>query len=1046
MERVPIFRPAAVAAVIAALVLGLVTPTAAQAAPPDAATLVSPASGSTIDSLPPTVSVRVQDPDADELAVTLEGRAQGATTPGTGADDPFTFMVIPDTQNYSDGRQALLEAQLRWVRDSRAALGTAFVAQVGDLVGDWFIERQWNNVSTAFRILDDAAVPNTVLPGNHDFDYATGDVGPYNSHFPPSRYAQASWTTASTRYGGHLGQDQFGADPIDRGNADSYALFSAGGRDFLVLNLEWEAPQYALDWADRVLDAHPDRTVIMATHSFITVNGTRLTTPQRPGGTAPAQLWQDFVRTHCQIRLVVAGHENQGDLGEAHRTDANACGQPVHQILSNYQGRANGGDGWLRYYTFDPAAGTMRATTYSPSLDRYETDASSAFTLPFELAEPQPVPFTPFASTSAASGSTVAAPWSGLAHDTVYEWRAVVDDGTARSTSATWTLRTPPAPRTDIAADAFTRSTTSAWGSADTGGPWTVTGGSAAFSVSGGRGVIALAPSHTREARLYGIAVTDAVVDVQLSSDVASSGGTASATAIGRLIGSSSYSVRVRFEPGGVLRTYLLRNQVALGSHVSTWSPGQAVSARLSMTGLNPTQLAAKVWPTAAAEPAAWQMTANDATAALQSAGIVTLMGSVSSSSAVPTTRLAFDDYRVSEAGSPPPPPPNAAPTATIAEPTIDGRTITLDGTGSTDPDGTIAAYAWQLGDGTTATGATPTHTYATDGTRTITLSVTDDDGATATTTRQVTVATAPPLNAAPTAIIATPVVTGRTVELDSTGSTDPDGTIAAYAWQLGDGTTATGATPTHTYATDGTRTITLSVTDDDGATATTTRQVTVATAPPPTETVVAADTFQRTVTGGWGSADTGGAWSATGGAAAYSVSGGAGVVVLAPSQTREARLGVSTTEADITVRVSSDVASAGGTASASIVGRLIGSATYSARLRFEPNGVLRLYLLRNEVALGGGSYVLPGAYVPGEAIMVRLSVRGTSPTTLGAMIWRASSPAPATWQLQATDSTSGLQAAGTLTVKSSVSASSSVATTRLRYDDYRVVTGAAAP
>ena len=61
-----------------------------------------------------------------------------------------------------------------------------------------------------------------------------------------------------------------------------------------------------------------------------------------------------------------------------------------------------------------------------------------------------------------------------------------------------------------------------------------------------------------------------------------------------------------------------------------------------------------------------------------------------------------------------------------------------------------------------------------------------------------------------------------------------------------------------------------------------------------------------------------------------------------------------------------------GGTASTTVVGRLVGTSTYSARLRFEPNGVIRLYLLRDEVALGGGSYLLPGAYVPGEAFIVR--------------------------------------------------------------------------
>ncbi len=59
------------------------------------------------------------------------------------------------------------------------------------------------------------------------------------------------------------------------------------------------------------------------------------------------------------------------------------------------------------------------------------------------------------------------------------------------------------------------------------------------------------------------------------------------------------------------------------------------------------------------------------------------------------------------------------------------GLTCDFDGSGSSDPDGTISSYAWDFGDGNTGSGVTVSHTYAAGGTYTVTLTVTDDDGAT---------------------------------------------------------------------------------------------------------------------------------------------------------------------------------------------------------------------------------------------------------------------------------------------------------------------------
>lgn len=76
----------------------------------------------------------------------------------------------------------------------------------------------------------------------------------------------------------------------------------------------------------------------------------------------------------------------------------------------------------------------------------------------------------------------------------------------------------------------------------------------------------------------------------------------------------------------------------------------------------------------------------------------------------------------------------NAAPTATVSaspsSPDVD-ETVTFDASGSSDSDGSIASYDWDFGDGSSATGATVTHSYGSSGQYTASVTVTDDDGAT---------------------------------------------------------------------------------------------------------------------------------------------------------------------------------------------------------------------------------------------------------------------------------------------------------------------------
>ncbi|WP_295817683.1 PKD domain-containing protein [uncultured Microbacterium sp.] len=195
---------------------------------------------------------------------------------------------------------------------------------------------------------------------------------------------------------------------------------------------------------------------------------------------------------------------------------------------------------------------------------------------------------------------------------------------------------------------------------------------------------------------------------------------------------------------------------------------------------------------------------------------------------------------------------PNQAPTAAFS-PTIDHLALSVDGSASHDSDGSIAAFAWDFGDGTSASGTNAAHTYAAPGDYTVRLTVTDNDGMTGTMTRVVTASAVP--NQPPTAAF-TETTDFLSVSVDASASTDPDGSIASFAWDFGDGSTGAGATASHVYTSAGTYTVSLVTTDDKGATTTASHAITVVADQPPVAAFVTGVTDLRVAVDATGSTD----------------------------------------------------------------------------------------------------------------------------------------------------------------------------------------------
>ncbi|MHB1491543.1 MAG: PKD domain-containing protein, partial [Cellulomonas sp.] len=348
-------------------------------------------------------------------------------------------------------------------------------------------------------------------------------------------------------------------------------------------------------------------------------------------------------------------------------------------------------------------------------------------------------------------------------------------------------------------------------------------------------------------------------------------------------------------------------------------------------------------------------------------------------------------------------------------------------------------------GDGGTASGVTAEHTFAAAGTYPVTLTVMDDGGATGTVTHQVTVTAPAPQNQAPVAAF-TPTAAGLVLSVSGAASSDADGTVASYAWSFGDGGTASGVTAEHTFAAAGTYPVTLTVTDDGGATGTVTHQVTVTAPPnPPSEVVLASDTFARSLTTGWGTADIGGAWVNSGAASQYGVASGLGLLrINAAGWAPRVQLAtVSAADVDVSARFSLDKLGDGGGTYVSLTGRTNGwNSLYRGKVWVKSTGAVNVSITRlqgTEVTLAQAN--VPGvALVPGEVLNARLQIVGASPTTLRFRVWKDGTAEPTTWQLTTTDLTAELQDAGGVGIDTTLSGSATNAPVNVQVAGFRVV------
>ncbi len=340
-----------------------------------AAAAVSPALVSMLGS-----SAVAADPYADGKLVDGE--------PPKPAKGTFTVAVLPDTQNYSERYPDTYKAQTSWIVDSKQDRNIACVLHLGDITNG-NSPAEWQNAQAAMNQLD-GQVPYFMVPGNHDYSEGGGcrdRTTRLNEYFSVDKFK------GTPNFGGVYDQEPGRLE-------NSYHLFSAEGRDFLVLALEFGPRKDVVRWANEIAAKHKDRAAILITHAYMYFDDTRYDwrkygkeqtwnphdypVAKNTGDDVSdgEELWNNLVSKHENFILTLNGHVLRDGL--ARLTSATPGGRNVEQILVNYQMRPHGGDGWLRLLEFQPDGKTVEVHDYSPTLKQRNEGPGNRFS--FQLA------------------------------------------------------------------------------------------------------------------------------------------------------------------------------------------------------------------------------------------------------------------------------------------------------------------------------------------------------------------------------------------------------------------------------------------------------------------------------------------------------------------------------------------------------------------------------------------------------------------------------------------------------------------------------------
>ncbi len=237
----------------------------------------------------------------------------------------YSFAFLGDTQfliykDINEGTTKYTKAIYDWLIENKDEKKLQYVFGLGD-ISDKDMIAEYEYAAYLYSTLGDAGIKYAAIPGNHDGQ------------------------TAYVKYDSVFSQDAYLTDGVvsykDGSVANYYKTFEVGEYKYMVVVLEFGAPDAVLEWANNAVASNPDRQVIVLTHGYIGYDGgflseKELHAPNANNGlNSGEEIWTKFVSQHSNIIISACGHIDPYNIKQ--RSDVGVNGNTVQQFLIDPQ-------------------------------------------------------------------------------------------------------------------------------------------------------------------------------------------------------------------------------------------------------------------------------------------------------------------------------------------------------------------------------------------------------------------------------------------------------------------------------------------------------------------------------------------------------------------------------------------------------------------------------------------------------------------------------------------------------------------------------------